>query len=127
MGMTEYASGNSEEAKSILSEGIRFVLSELGEDELKLSEMLNNLACIFISEHRFSSALKLLQKSFELQTQSIRNLSYSTDEDCKNIERRYRLINLSTTVANIGVTKLYTKDFTSAIIAFEDTLLVRIY
>lgn len=123
--LNEYKLGNTGRAKSILSGAINFMIAEHEEKHPKLAELYNNLACIYVDLMRFSPAIILLQKSYELQTQSMRSLSYRFEANNERVnERKIRFMNIATTVANIGVIHMYTKSYDKAIDAFEESMLV---
>ena len=91
-----------------------------------LAELYNNVACMYFHEKDFAVAAGFLKKSFELQMQSLRKLMYTTvdDEDKKLREKKKKMMNISMTVANIGVIKLHNNEYDHAILALEDSILV---
>jgi len=123
----EYLFGNIHKARSILDNAIKLLLPLLATKQSMLAEFFNSLACIYVDQKGFTAAADLLLESYELQMHSMRKMSYKFDDQKKRTRenRKLQLINISTTVANIGVIKLHTSDYNNAIIAFEDTILTQ--
>jgi len=128
LGLIEYGLGNTQSACNIIAESIKLLSASRANNLPKLAEMQNNLACFHIDQEHLVVAKNLLRNSYEWQMKSLRKCAYIKDQGYSRNEQQTRkaeLINISATVANIGVIKLKSKDYDQAVIAFEDTLLVR--
>ena len=116
IGVQCFALERNDDALAAFHEAKKIRMHSFGSDHPKVAAVLNNIGCVYFQQKSPVAALTSFQEARDMQQHAMERGGAKIDLD---------LLQVATTLCNLGYIKFHMKNYEEANTIFEDALLVR--